>query len=164
MKKILSFALLLVMIASICISVTSCDFLGTLKNWGKKAGDNYEKYNAFDYAIIAVPDGTKLKIDLDYWGLNGKNIVVKSTEGKYYFTHIDNCTLVNDPEIETNIPEMKLDIDLKLYKTAIVKFSDGNVVTLNLTSYYAPTDGYYTLCTEDKFTYKVSARNILFIK
>lgn len=164
MKKLLSFLLLSVLITTICISVTSCDVVGTIKGWGEKAGENYEKYNAYDYALIAVPDGTTIKIDLSFWGISADGIVVKSTDGTYYFTSTENCTLVNEPDIDINIPYMKLDLDFKLYTTAIVKCADGTVLTLKPKLYYTPTEGYYCIHTEDEITYRIDKRNILFMK
>lgn len=83
MKKILA----ILMIILIGATITAC---------GNK--DMFDTVFTYDYAIIAFPDGTSKRVEVNQWTdyEDGEQLQIKATDGTIYLVHSENCVLVQE--------------------------------------------------------------------
>ena len=84
MKKIL-ISICVALITVLCLA--GCDF----GNW-----DMIDTNYTYDKAIIALPTGETIEIDIKQWSdyTDGEQIQIISTDGTIYLTSSYNCTLI----------------------------------------------------------------------
>ncbi len=59
--------------------------------------DVFDTVYEYDYALIALPDGSCIKVDVAQWcDYEGDQLQVTSTDGTVYLVHSSNCVLVNE--------------------------------------------------------------------
>ena len=53
----------------------------------------------YDYAIISMPDGTSIHVDIKKWTdyADGDQIQIIAEDGTVYLVHATNCVLVREP-------------------------------------------------------------------
>lgn len=63
-------------------------------------GCNYQLIDttyAYDYAIVAMPDGTSKKVEIAKWtDYEGEQLQITSTDGTIYLVSSFNCVLVKE--------------------------------------------------------------------
>lgn len=81
MKKIIA----LFMILLVLVTMVAC---------GNK--DVFDTVYTYDYAIIALPDGTSKKVEIKQWTdyEDGDQLQIKATDGTIYLVHSEDCVLI----------------------------------------------------------------------
>lgn len=83
MKKII---VLLVLVAMVCAMFVGC------ANY-----DVWDMHYQFDRAVVKMPDGEVVNIDISMWAdYEGEQIQLKGTDGRVYLVSSYNCVLVDD--------------------------------------------------------------------
>lgn len=119
MKRIIVLALSLILL----LSLASCD-----KVKDHLEGNIDEAY-AFDYAIIAMPDGEIKTLELSMWNYSGTNYLqIRDKDGVFYYVNTEICTMVDDPNVDINVTKYDFeDMNFGLYKNACFVMPDGVV-------------------------------------
>lgn len=82
MKKIIA----IFMIMLVLVTMVACN------------KDMFDTVYAYDYAIIAFPDGTSKKVEIKQWTdyEDGDQLQIKATDGTIYLVHSEDCVLIKE--------------------------------------------------------------------
>ena len=182
MKK-LAFTLALTLIVSVfAFTLSSCD---QAKDFVDNVTENYQKLYTYDYAIIAMPDGTTLKIELAGYCMGNKTVgnnidytndsfsydagatayydtyYLYGKDGTGYVVSQRNCVLIQDPSVNIDAKMVSYAKTHK-YNEATVKNLDGTFSVYKNPKFTdgTPTYSTVTIETEDGIRYSIHADNV----
>ena len=80
---------IIIIVASVIISISK-------KGWGNR--DFWDTNYTFDRAIIGLPNGESIEVQVDEWSDydDGDQIQIKDKSGNVYLVHSSDCILIND--------------------------------------------------------------------
>lgn len=139
MKKIVCLALLITVFS---LSLIGCDSLNAvgdkLSGVGDKVGEGIDNVYAYDYAYVSDFQGNRIKVELDWYGVNleHKYYMFKSTDDVVYYTGLENCVLVDDPDVDINAITLTnlSDVINKGFTDAFIRLPDGEVLEIRVES------------------------------
>ena len=84
------------MIKRVCIAASALLVCVACSGCGNK--DMFDTNYTFDRAIIALPNGEVVEVEIDKWTdyEDGNQIQIITEDGTVYLTSTLNCTLIND--------------------------------------------------------------------
>ena len=86
----------------------------------------------YDYALVYLPDGTEVRVDLAYLSIDFQSYdryTLYGTDGTGYLVGRENCILVNDPDIDTNVGTLSGTFKLNIKPTeAIIRKPNGEII------------------------------------
>lgn len=95
MKK----AIALFMILVALLSMSGCEEDNTPnKTNEKETSNNHVRYeNHYDYALIQLPSGKQLKVEISNWHLPTEGVMqINATDGTVYLVSMTDCVLVKE--------------------------------------------------------------------
>lgn len=133
MKKILFCTVIIAILICQLMLLSSCD------GFANRLADNAQNTVTsmkHDYALINAPDGTSIKVELKSWGSDGATPTAKyyifGTDGTGYIVGVRNCTFINDPNVNIDVTSFSGLTNMNYsYTEAMIKLSDGEIITLN---------------------------------
>ena len=126
-KKIIAFALCLVMLCSAVMFFPSCSLESIKEN-----GTDLIKSMQYDYALITMPDGSEYKLELEGWAHTAEEsyTYLYGKDGEGYIVGSRNYMLVNDPEIDIDVTSFStITFDIKA-EEVVIKKPSGELMTI----------------------------------